>query len=300
MKQMSAQEHYQFSRSERAVEYDPNVIDLVRIAKVVWRRRLQFSAVVILGVACAVGAYAELPARWRASATLQIGQMQATSTSREATLIEPAVQFVEKFKLLDDSVFRQADGRLDPQSDDSGKLMASTLKAALVKNTALIQVSVAGYTPDEARRNIEIVTEVVIAEHAALLAPTVRRLREQLQDNAIQLEKASMAKKKTQDLLGGTGRDAQFAPTLLAMQMIESKDAEIRRLTAERLVLEDLASPTKTFVTKIVGDAQVEGSPYFPNLKLLLALGLFLGALLGGCLVLYLEWRSGVGSSEAR
>lgn len=294
MKNMSPEEQYHFTRQPKLADDESDVIDLSHVIKVMWGHRLILISAILLGLVCAAVSYAALPSKWRASATLQIGQMPVSAAARDATLIEPSAQLVEKFKTLDSKILARVGFQPEQHSEKPAMLIVDTLKAVAVKNTNLIQVSVAGYSAESARKNIEAATQVLIGEHAVLFAATMQRLTAQLQDNADQIAAAKASQQRAQAMLKGMeSRQStpQFGPAIVAMQLVENKNAEVRRLEAERLVLEDLAAPTKTFLTKVVNSAQVDPSPYFPNLKLFIAIGLFFGILVGVGVSFYLEWR---------
>ncbi len=274
---------------------EDDYIDLAEIAAAVWRNRIVFVVCLALGLAAAFAAYSTLQAKWRATATLQIGQVpDLTAASKQATLIEPAAQVVEKLQLHDQEILAQAGFSPAQREDPAAKLLIDTLQAAQLKNTNLIQISVAGFSSEEAQKYMEAITSVVLKEHQELFVLPVNRLTAQLKENAKQIPQARAAREKALFFLQeaeGSKASTQFAPAVLAMQLIENKDGELRKLEEERMALSDLASPTKSFMTRIVGGIKLEDRPYFPKLSLFLALGLFLGLLLGATLVIMREWR---------
>ncbi len=279
----------------KKISDEEDYIDLAEIAAAIWRNRIIFVICLVLGLVGAIAAYTALPVKWRATATLQIGQMPdlGNATSKQTALIEPSAQVVEKLQLLDQEILTQA-GLNPTQKTPAAKLLLSTMKATQLKNTNLIQVSVAGFSDEQARKHMEAITAVVLAKHGELFVPTVNRLTAQLKENANQIPRVRAAREETQALLQQAEQAkalTQFAPTVLAMQLIESKDAELRMLEEERIALADLAAPSKTYMTRVVGGIKLEDGPYFPKLPLFLALGLFLGTLLGAGLTIGREWQ---------
>lgn len=209
-------------------------------------------------------------------------------------MIEPAVQVVEKLQLHDQEILAQAGFSPAQHEDPAARLLLGTLKATQLKSTNLIQISVAGFSSKEARKHMEAITAVVLREHQELFVLPVNRLTAQLKENARQIPQARAAREKALFFLQeaeGSKASTEFAPAVLAMQLIENKDDELRKLEEERMALTDLASPTKSFMTRIVGGIKLEDRPYFPKLSLFLALGLFLGLLLGAALVILREWQ---------
>lgn len=279
----------------RARVDEDDYIDIGEIVAAVWRHRIVFIICLMLGLTGAIAAYIALPAKWRATATLQIGQVpDLTAMSKQSTLIEPAAQVVEKLQLHDQEILAQAGFEPVEREEPAARLLLGTLQATQLKNTNLIQISVAGFSSEQARKNMEAITAVVMEEHQELFVLPMGRLTAQLKDNAKQIPEARAARERAQSFLqeaGGIKAATQFAPAVLAMQLIENKDAELRKLEEERMALTDLASPTKSFMTRIVGGIKLEDRPYFPKLPLFLALGLFLGLLLGAGLVIVREWR---------
>jgi uncharacterized protein involved in exopolysaccharide biosynthesis len=262
---------------------DSDYIDLSHLFMVAWRNRVLLGAFVVAGIAGALLLQMSLTPKWRASATLQIGQVPVSSTAGPVMIEQQAV-VVEKFKLRDAEILMLAGYQREKTSGKSASLLRSSLKAIAVKNTNLVQVNVAGYSATEARRNITAATKLVIDEHAALLAPTVTRLNEQLRDNVREIQAIRASKKKVQALLDDTENlksAALFGPAIAAMQLMENKDLELRRLEAEGVILKEMLGPAKLSPTKLVNPVRAENRPYFPNRKLFVAIGLVLGALAG-------------------
>ena len=89
----------------------------------------------------------------------------------------------------------------DQQDEARASLFRHTLKGTVVKNTNFIQVTVAGYSPDEARDNLAAATRALMETHNRLMIPIVGRMMAQLEDNAKKMADAQAERTRLTELL---------------------------------------------------------------------------------------------------
>ncbi|WP_025916123.1 hypothetical protein [Herminiimonas sp. CN] len=75
--------------------------------------------------------------------------------------------------------------------------------------------------------------------------------------------------------------DTLFAPNIVALNLLDAKELELRKLMAERTSLDEVLAPAQTYPTSVMNAVHVDDAPYFPKPSLFLAAGAFLGLLLG-------------------
>lgn len=255
-------------------------------------------ACIAAAMVCAAVLAKVLPARWQAETTLQIGKMPSGSAANGTqptafALIEPPGQAIERLKLreLQERVLTAAGFSTDEKLDVRTKLFKQTLKATPIKNSDFIQIRIAGFSRDEAQKNLTAVANALIASHNRLFFPTEKRLTMQLQDKRRQIAMAQAERARLEARLAGAGKsssDTRFAPNIVALNLLDFKEAELHKLTTEQAWLEDVLAPAQTYPTAAIDAAHVGDTPYFPKLSLFLAAGAFLGLLLGLGVVL---WR---------
>lgn len=113
-----------------------------------------------------------------------------------------------------------------------------------------------------------------------------------LQTNAIQMDRATSEKARLETNFKNASASttgAKFEPSVVAINLLTKQEELIRSLTAEQAGLVDLHTKTNTFPTILVDAIFVPKKLYFPKLQFFLAAGLFLGAIVGGALALFLD-----------
>lgn len=275
---------------------EEDFIDLSKIISSLKRNWLTLFGCVLVAIICAVILAKVLPPRWEAETTLQIGKMPNSiyaDGSRPTVLIEQPAQAAERLKLreLQEKMLVVVGLSTDEKLDVRTKLFKQTLKAILIKNSDFIQINVAGFSKEEAGKYLATAADALIASHNIMFAPTEKRLSIQLQDKikqiaVIQAERARLETRLSS--IGKSSSDTQFAPNIVALNLLDSKELELRKLMTERATLEEALAPSQTYPTRVIDAVHVDDRPYFPKLSLFLAAGAFLGLLLGMVIAL---WR---------
>jgi capsular polysaccharide biosynthesis protein len=254
------------------------------------RRWILVPVCVVIAIAGAAGFWSITPAQWRATATLQIGQLPVTPT----TLIESMAQAAERFnqRQLQDQALATAGLTLDEYGDKRTALLRKTLKAIAEKNTNLVDVSVAAYSRENAKNYLNAAILALIKTHDDRLAPLIKNLDDRLAVNSRQMTEAAAEKVRVEAALksaSASGSGIKFGPRVLASNLVSKQVDLIRDLTAERAALVDLHTKTNTFPTMIVDAIYVPDNPSSPKLSTFLLIGLMLGALAGVALALFLD-----------
>lgn len=263
---------------------DDEFIDLSKIFDSLKRNWLILFACIFAAMICAAILANVLPSRWQASVMMQIGQMP--SPINTIIPIEGPAQTIERVKLreLQSSVLTALKLPLDERVDKRTSLFKNTLKASVIKNTDFVQIKLAGFSPEEAQKNLAATAQVLIASHKALVLPAKIRLTKQSNDNLRKIAEAEAERAKLFRMLADSGSlksAQQFAPNIVAINLLENKETELRSMIAEKTRLQDLLESIDIYPSKVVDAAYVENRPYFPKLSLFLAAGVFLGLLLG-------------------
>lgn len=269
---------------------DADLIDLSAIWSSAKRRWLLLLVCVVVAIAAAGGIWRLTPAEWKATATMQIGQLPVNPT----TLIEPTAQAAERFnqRQLQDQVLASAGLPLDELKDDRTRLLRKTLKATPGKNTDFVDVSVAAFSQEEAKTYLNAGIQALIKAHNARLAPLIKNLDDRIATNVLQMTDAVSEKSRLEANLKNASTSSsggKFEPSVIAINLISKQEDLIRGLTAERAALIDLHTKTNTFPTTIVDAIYVPERPASPKLSLFLAIGLILGALIGILLAMFLD-----------
>lgn len=243
---------------------------------------VMLAACIIVGMLAAAALWMILPAKWQASATLQIGQLPMNPT----TLTESTAQAAERFKQrqLQDEALKTAGLPLSEEGDRRTRLFRATLKATPGKTTDFVDVSVSAFSREEAKNHLNAALQALIHAHELLLAPMIKNLDDRLEVNALQMAQAMAEKTRLESSLKSaamTSTGAKFEPSVVAINLLSRQEDLARGLTTEHSALVDLRTKTNTFPTKIVDAIFVPERPFSPKLTILLLSGLFIGAIVG-------------------
>jgi len=273
---------------------DSEFIDLGQIWESIKRHWLTVIACIVLGSAAAVVAWLNLPPKWQATATIQIGQMPSNSPTKDQAqtiLVEPVPQAAERLsqRELEDKALQTLGLPLEEETDKRTSLFRKSLKATVVKNTNFIQISLDAFSTQDAKKYVNAAIQALVEVHNQRMAPVLKNINARVAENAQQIAEAQAQRIRLQGTLNGAGpskSDAQFAPRVIAADLLSKQDDQIRNLTTERTMLSDLLSPSNTYPTSVIDAVYVPAHPYSPKLSLLLPFGLLLGTAIGVALAL--------------
>lgn len=269
-------------------------IDLAQVWESIKRHWVTFIACLVLGSVAAVIFWLALPPKWQATATLQIGQMPSNTPTKDlvqTALVESAEQAAERLnqRELEDKALTALGLPLDEDVDKRTSLFRKSLKATVIKNTNFIRISLAAFSTQDAKKYVNATIQSLIDVHNQRMAPALKNVNARIEANALQMAEAQTQRTRLQGMVNGSGQpksDGQFAPHVIAADLLAKEDEQIRILTAERTVLSDLLSPSNTYPTSVIDSVFVPAHPYFPKLSLFLPVGLLLGAAIGVALAL--------------
>nr|WP_211452175.1 Wzz/FepE/Etk N-terminal domain-containing protein [Collimonas antrihumi] len=277
-----------FSHSTDATQLEnTELIDLNAIFGSFKRHWLVLLGCIIIALIAAVALKFSMPPQWQASATIQVGQLPINPT----TLIEPTAQAAERFKQrqLQDQALTAIGLPLNEDSDDRTRLFRKTLKATPGKNTDFVDISVAGFSQEDAKNNLNSAVQALVNTHKTRLAPMVKNLNDRLEANTREMLQATTEKARMEATLKNAASTARFEPSVVAINVLAKQDDLIRSLTTEQAALVDLRTKTDSFPTMLIDAIFVPVKPYFPKLSMFLTIGLILGAIIGAAVALFLD-----------
>ncbi|HWW08130.1 Wzz/FepE/Etk N-terminal domain-containing protein [Collimonas sp.] len=267
---------------------DAELIDLSAIWGSVKRHWIVLATCVIVCILVATALWSILPPKWRASATLQIGQLPTTSTA----LIETTGQVAEHLKQrqLQDQALESVGLPLNEDSDRRTNLFRKSLKAIPGKSTDFVDVNVAGFSQEEAKSSLNATLQALIRAHESLAAPMIKNLNERIEANTHQMTQATVEKARLEASLknaAASPNGAKFEPSIVVINLLTKQDQLIRDLKTEHAGLADLDTKIKAFPTKVADAIFVPEQSFFPNLVLFLLGGLIIGTIAGIALALF-------------
>ena len=186
--------------------------------------------------------------QWEAVALVQIGQVGGA-------LVESADRAVERMKQT--------------------SFQWGAIKVKAVPNvTDLIEISVRGYSREEAKAKIEATVAYLRAIHDRMAAPTIERLKQQLVRVKQQLESARVARDsltRIAELRQQPHSGDRFMANVELANITLKRDAELRDLEQAKVTVEEQLR-SNTYPTSLFDKVFVGGKPVAP--KKLLATGL--------------------------
>lgn len=274
---------------------DEYLIDLSKLWRVIRQSWRLIASVTFLCGALAIALTFFLPKKWEAVATLHVGRAPLSSNSLE--LIEQPSQTVERIKLrgFKEEVLLSMALPIEEDVDDRSDIVVDTLKGTATKGTEFVNLVVRGYSPQEAEAALKSTVDALQVEHALIAAPSKNRVAEELAEVTAKLVSTSVEFKNINEQMTASGTykaGSEFAPSIVAINLLASKDAEMRTLRAQVI---DLKAKLATFdeqSTKVINKIQATKRALYPKRSIFLASGLFFGLLLGVALALFRQSKS--------
>ncbi|AMO97133.1 chain length determinant family protein [Collimonas fungivorans] len=237
----------------------------------------------VAGALAAYGTSYMIPKQWPATLLFQVGQIGSGAN----LLVDPnnVVQRV-KFPGFVNQVLQAEQLPTDESLDRRSALIKKTLAASIAKGGNLLEMSVKGYSPEEAKANLLAAFHMLQAEHAELLLPSVTRLEKNLADARTSLQRiedehvAVLEPIKKVNSAGTIER--KFSESILLASMLKSNESERRVFRDQINGLDEQLSPYRTFNTKSVAPAYVPQHAVYPRKSIAAAIGLILGFMLAG------------------
>lgn len=267
------------------------------------RHGLRFAICSLLGVAVAIGVTSMLPKQWPATMLFQVGQVGQIGGQASPILLADPNNIVQRVKFPGFvlQVLTSQNLPSDSSASDRGSLLKSSLAASLAKGGDLIELSVKGYSPEEATENLKAAFKIIEYEHGQLLAPSMIRLKKNLDDTTLSLKKIEDERQAILEPINAAKNsnniDKKFSESILLTNMMKLNDADARNLRDQKNALEERLSPYRTFNTKAVTPIYTPQKPIFPKKSIAAILGLFFGIFIGTILAVRKdkELRSAIG-----
>jgi hypothetical protein len=229
-----------------------------------------------------------VPAQWEASALVRVGQIGNPNTTGNANntgnALEPSLQVVDRLrnKSFQNGVMNKVSVSLD-EDDGGNKLFRNSLKVKLEKSD-LISISIRSLSAKNVKFQLHTVLDELINSHKIKLAPTVARWRQEHATIVYQLKSASADLQRLTQSLNGrleSLNPSSFAQAALVSNVMIAREEELRDLRDRKLLLEEMLSPERTFVTSVIGQIEVSNKAVYPKKLFFTLAGLLLGLLLG-------------------
>ncbi|PRC90586.1 hypothetical protein S2091_4706 [Solimicrobium silvestre] len=255
----------------------PSIFSLLK--RHIWR----FAVVGIVCAAIALGTAMLRPLQWKADLLFQIGQVGNAA----GILIDPnnVVQRI-KFPGFAAQILSALNLPEDLNADPRSKLISSSFTASVVKGGSLINLSVNGFSKEDAIKNLQASFLLIEKEHEQLLTPLVSRLKKNLDEvneniSKIEIERQSIfepiSKINTPAMI-----DKKFSESIVLVNTLKVRDSELHGLHDQKNSIEDQLNPSHTFNTKIFDKIFVSFNPESRNISTFTLLGLLFGLIFAG------------------
>lgn len=265
------------------------------------RHTVLFVAGGLIGATIAVGIAFLLPKQWPATLLFQIGQIGSSGN----LLVDPnnVIQRV-KFPGFVIQVLQSQNLPIDESINERSAIVKKSLTANLAKGGNLVEMTVKGHSPEEAKANLAAAFQVLQVEHAQLLTPSITKLKKNLADATASLKKMDDERTAILDPIKKANSagtiERKFSESILLVSMLKSNEAETRAFRDQITSLEEQLSPYRTFNTKAITSIFVPKNATFPKKSIAAVLGLFLGILIAGVWVFVRdkELRDAIGGTQ--
>lgn len=226
-----------------------------------------------------------LPVQWEANVLIQVGQVW------NGGFIEPPIRVIERIKSR--GFEKAVSARMGvPLSEASSHRY--NFNVDLMGKTELLKLRVQGKSREAAEQLARAAMVELSKTHLQMMMPTINRWREELDEVNSELKRVDielarikhLSDKKTSIL-----NNENFYSAILAINILSSRDAQIRTLQERKYTIEDRLSPERTFSTTDWG-VDVSDRPVSPRKSIYAAAGLVSGLLIGMLLSVVIARRN--------
>lgn len=240
----------------------------------------------VVGLLIGIGVTYIVPRQWEATGVLQVGQVanEGTTAPVPPTLIEPTARAIERLRIpqFTDAVLQRLGLGVGPEEGADAALIRNSLKSTMLAGSDLIQFSVRGFSPDQAKRAAAAISDELTRIHGGLMRPSVDRLNADLQEVALGLTRED----KRRDMLSNLVRNREqvnaagkFSENVLLSEMVNENEKALRFLRFRKNTLQELLSQERTYNTHLLGPVEASRRHVFPHKSLFGAAGLAIGLL---------------------
>ena len=286
---MKLSENVALPAEEKQLNEELSLFDIMVFLRKNYRILLGGAAIgAVLGLCIAL----LLPAEWEASALIRIGQSgnpDKTLNSIQPVLVEPALQVLDRIKnkSFQKEVMKKI-GLPQDEEDDKNKLFRNSLKAKLEKSD-LISINIRGLSADSTKLHLDTVVNQLKSIHTKMLAPTINRWRQEFAAIELELKVTNADLQRLTKSLDGSSESlnpSSFAQAALLSNIIIARGGELRGFRERKLILEEMLSPERTFVTTVIGQIEVSNKAVYPKKSFFAIAGLIIGLFLGVVLLI--------------
>lgn len=263
-------------------------ISLLDVADFLMRSWHWWVAGMLIGVASAWGFLLVTPAQYEAIAVIQPATVGIPNGANALApfVIEPPEKTLERLKLV--PFYNEALVKAC-EAPSAAALMAG-VKAAPVKNNALIQISYRGSSPQRAGICVEAVVNRITQSQAELGAPLINSLQEQLILTKQQLVEAERFQAKIEGRAIGIS-ESNWSSSLMVLNALSKRD-DVALLQKSLIQLRAQLSEPMTQPTRLLEPIYAPERAVFPKKSLTILSGL-IGGLISGvglaCLVYFVR-----------
>lgn len=247
------------------------------------RRSIFFFAGGLISAAIAVGIAFMIPKQWPATLLIQIGQVGGA-----ANLLTDPNSVIQRIKFpgFVNQVLQSQNLPIDESISTQTALIKKSLNATIAKQGYLIEMTVKGHSPDEAKEKLMAAFRLLQNEHAQLLTPSIVRLKKNLEDARSSLKKIDDERQAILDPINraktSNNIERKFSESILLTSMLKSNDSEARIFRDQINALEEQLSPYRTFNTKAVTEIYVPKNSIYPKKSIAAILGFLFGVMIVG------------------
>lgn len=220
---------------------------------------------------------------WEASAILEVGKIER---GKGKVLVEPPLNVVARMQQasFNMGVLKEAGFKSDDLTPDANRFVGS-LKASVVKDTELVEVSVRAPARDMAFNQLKASVAYLQKVHLGMMESSIEAQKNGLEQvvRDIQSEKLEMELLRKK-LLSAHDWNA-FDATMVAI-VLKDRSAELNGMMDKKLQIEEQMGAQNTFTTRVVGDVAVSDGPVWPKKPLMIGLAMMLG-LFGGLIAAF-------------
>ncbi len=239
----------------------------------------------VIGAVLGIGSTFVVQKQWEGKVTLQVGRSAGSPVAGpDGPLIESVQQTVGRVLL---SAFRDGvAGEVYPQLKANTDALHKTvvwknLKARMVTGTVYVEISARGTSIEQAEQALQLASNQIITEHAAILDRARALPKQQLSV----IDAAIEANTKAQADLNTALANSKNTDSVMALSALQSSRAERATLNDSRYRVSQLLAPDQSYNTRIVSAIRVDEEPAFPRKVFFglggLALGVIAGVIVG-------------------
>ena len=247
----------------------------------VWLVIKRYSRQIILvaifaALAASIVIFLVIKPKWEASAVLQVAQV-------DGKLVEPISQVVSRIKhdSFRSALFEQIKINDNKNIKKIKRLYKESLSVNKPKDADIVDISLKGYSPEQAQLLLEDSVVYLQKEHSKLMDASIIRIQGEVKNTARDIQDLKTESEYLKRQLEAKRDWNSYNATLGAVVMQNKTDA-LRALAQKKLELDEKLSPSLTFTTKVIGAISVSEEPAFPLQNVFQQLSIvLLGVLLG-------------------